>query len=130
VVGLAPAGETGSHRPDGQWAAGSPQDLPDARRPRWALAPVDGAQAIALVRDVRMACGLAGSVLWPAAALASLTDVVVRVSVLLHDLAEVAEVELRPVVLDGDHALVAAARVRLQPPRARDHPPLLRRLHG
>jgi hypothetical protein len=50
--------------------------------------------------------------------------------VLLHDLAEVAEVELRPVVLDGDHALVAAARVRLQPPRARDHPPLLRRLHG
>jgi acyl-CoA synthetase (NDP forming)/GNAT superfamily N-acetyltransferase len=130
VVGLALAEESGSHRPDGTWADGSPQDLSDARRPRWALAPVDGAQAIALVRDVRMACGLAGSVLWPAAALASLTDVVVRVSVLLHDLAEVAEVELRPVVLDGDHALVAAARVRLQPPRARDHPPLLRRLHG
>jgi acyl-CoA synthetase (NDP forming) len=130
VVGLAPAEETGSQRPDGGGADDSPQDLSDTRRPRWALAPVDGAEATALVRDVRMACGRAGPVRWPAAALDALAAVLERVSVLLHDLAEVAELELRPVVLGDDHALVAAARVRLQPRRAGDHPPLLRRLPG
>jgi acetyltransferase len=130
VVGLALAEESGSHRPDGTWADGSPQDLSDARRPRWALAPVDEEEATGLVRDVRMACGRAGPVLWPAAALDALAVVLERVSVLLHDIAEVAEVELRPVVLDGDHALVAAARVRLEPQRAGSHPPLLRRLPG
>jgi hypothetical protein len=117
VVGLAPTEETAFH-------------LPDPRRPRWALAPVDEAEATGLVRDVRMACGRAGPVLWPGAALDSLAVVLERVSVLLHDIAEVAEVELRPVVLDGEHALVAAARVRLEPQRAGSHPPLLRRLPG
>ena len=130
MVGLAPAEETGSHRPGGTWADGSARDLANVSRPRWVLAPVDGARATALVRDVQRACGRVGSVRWPAAALAALTDVVVRVSVLLHDLAEVAEVELQPVVLDGARALVATARVRLRRPQARDHPPLLRRLHG
>ena len=85
VVGLAPTEETGSHRPDGTGADGSPQDLPDARRPRWALAPVDAAEATALVRDLRMAYGRAGPVLWPAAALDALTAVLERVSMLLHD---------------------------------------------
>ena len=130
VVGLVPTEETGRHPRDGTRAHGGPQDLPDARWPRWALAPLDGAEATALVREVRMARGRAGPVLWPAAALEALTAVLVRVSMLVHDLGEVAEVELRPVVLDGDHALVAAARVRLEPPRSRDHPPLLRRLPG
>ena len=51
VVGLVPAEETGRHPRDGTRAHGRPQDLPDARRPRWALAPVDGAEATALVRD-------------------------------------------------------------------------------
>ncbi len=130
VVGLVPTEETGRHPRDGTRAHGGPQDLPDARWPRWALAPLDGAEATALVREVRMAHGRAGPVLWPAAALEALTAVLVRVSMLVHDLGEVAEVELRPVVLDGDHAQVAAARVRLDPPRSRDHPPLLRRLPG
>jgi acyl-CoA synthetase (NDP forming)/GNAT superfamily N-acetyltransferase len=130
VVGLAPTEETRSLRPEGRGGDQSPQDLPDARRPRWALAPVDEEEATGLVRDVRMACGRAGPVLWPAAALDALAVVLERVSVLLHDIAEVAEVELRPVVLDGDHALVAAARVRLEPQRAGSHPPLLRRLPG
>ena len=91
---------------------------------------MDAAEATALVRDLRMACGRAGPCCGPAAALDALAAVLERVSVLLHDVAEVAEVELRPVVLDGDHALVAAARVRLEPQRAGNHPPLLRRLPG
>ena len=87
VVGLAPAGRTGAHRV-GTQADTSSREGTDALRPRWAPAPLDGAEATGLVRD------------------------------------------LRTVVLDEDHALVATACVRLQPQRPGRHPPLLRRLHG
>lgn len=107
-------------------------DVPvEALRSRWALAPVGAAEATDLVRAVRMARGRSAPVRWSGEALRGLAAVLERLSVLLHEHPEVEHVDLCPVVLDGDHALVASARVLLAPPRTlEDHPLLLRRLHG
>jgi hypothetical protein len=103
----------------------------EARRSRWALAPVGAAEATDLVRAVRMARGRSAPVRWSGEALRGLAAVLERLSVLMHEHPEVEHIDLCPVVLDGDHALVASARVLLAPPRTlEDHPPLLRRLHG
>jgi hypothetical protein len=58
-----------------------------------------------------------------------LASLVARVSVLMAAVPEVDDMELGPVVLDGEQVLVAQARVRLAPPTPRDAVPLLRRMH-
>ena len=91
-----------------------------------------GRRPPSLVRDVRMACGRTAPVLWPAAAIERArgrSSSASRCSCTASP--EIAEVELRPVVLDGEQARwwprpgsVSSRR------RAGDHPPLLRRLPG
>ena len=98
-------------------------------RPQWALAPVGRVEATELVRAVRMAWGRTAPAPWSAVAIQRLASVIARVSVLLAAVPEVDGVELGPVVLDGERALVAQARVRLGPPPPRDAAPLLRRMH-
>jgi hypothetical protein len=86
-------------------------------------------EATELVRAVRMACGRTVPTPWSAVAIERLASLIARVSVLLAAVPEIDDVELGPVVLDGEQALVAQARVRLGPPTPRDAAPLLRRMH-
>jgi acyl-CoA synthetase (NDP forming)/GNAT superfamily N-acetyltransferase len=80
------------------------------------LAPLTGADADALIRAVRAAPLLAGH----PAGLASLRDLMLRVSQLPDHLPQVAEVELGPVVVRPDGALAAGGQVRIQPAPSAD----------
>jgi acyl-CoA synthetase (NDP forming)/GNAT superfamily N-acetyltransferase len=92
-------------------AGGAADDLAD-RAAR--LAPLTESDADNLIRAVRAAAPLFGRSGAPAADLASLRGMLLRVSQLAVDLPEVAELELSPVATGPDGALAVAGRVRIQ----------------
>ena len=92
-------------------AGGAADDLAD-RAVR--LAPLTESDADNLIRSVRAAAPLFGRSGAPAADLASLRGMLLRVSQLAVDLPEVAELELSPVATGPDGALAVAGRVRIQ----------------
>ena len=75
------------------------------------LTPLTGADADTLIRAVRAAPLLAAQ----QAGLASLRDMVLRVSQLPDHLPQIAELELRPVVVRPEGAVAVDAQVRIQP---------------
>jgi acyl-CoA synthetase (NDP forming) len=90
------------------------------------LAPLTEADADALTGSVRSSVLLHGQHGDPAAALAALRDVLLRVSRLSDDLPEIAELDLDPVIARADGAVAAGARIRVAPQVSQD--PFLRRL--
>jgi acyl-CoA synthetase (NDP forming)/GNAT superfamily N-acetyltransferase len=79
------------------------------------MAPLTGADADDLIRSVRAASLLLGRPGKPAADLASLKDMLLRVSQLADDLPQVAELDLSPVIARPDGAVPVEARIRIQP---------------
>ncbi len=90
------------------------------------LTPLTDTDAAALIRSVRAAPLLLGHRGTPAADLAALQDILMRVSRLADDLPQVAELDLNPVIARPDGAHVVDTRVRLLPAQPAD--PYLRRL--
>jgi acyl-CoA synthetase (NDP forming) len=90
------------------------------------LTPLTDTDAAALVRSIRAAPLLLGHRGTPAADLAALQDVLLRVSRLADDLPQVAELDLNPVIARSDGAYVVDTRVRVLPAQPAD--PYLRRL--
>jgi acyl-CoA synthetase (NDP forming) len=90
------------------------------------LTPLTGTDADALIRSIRAAPLLLGHRGTPAADLAALQDILLRVSRLADDLPQVAELDLNPVVARSDGAHVVDARVRLVLTQPAD--PYLRKL--
>jgi acyl-CoA synthetase (NDP forming) len=90
------------------------------------LSPLTDSDAHELVRGVRAATLLKGYRGGPAANMAALEDVLLRVSRLADDLPEVAELDLNPVIAKTEGCLAADARIRVVPAELRD--PFLRRL--
>src|SRR5271166_6033461 len=92
--------------------AGAAADVLADRAAR--LAPLTESDADNLIRSVRAAPLLLGHSGGPAADLASLRTMMLRVSQLTDDLPQVAELELSPVVARPDGALAVNGRVRIQ----------------
>ena len=92
--------------------AGAAADVLADRAAR--LAPLTESDADDLIRSVRAAPLLLGRSGAPAADLASLRGMLLRVSQLADDLPQVAELELSPVVARPDGALAVDGRVRIQ----------------
>jgi acyl-CoA synthetase (NDP forming) len=90
------------------------------------LTPLTDTDAAALVRSIRAAPLLLGYRGTPAADLAALQDILLRVSRLADDLPQVAELDLNPVIARSDGAHVVDTRVRVLPAQPAD--PYLRRL--
>jgi acyl-CoA synthetase (NDP forming)/GNAT superfamily N-acetyltransferase len=90
------------------------------------LTPLTDTDAAALVRSIRAAPLLLGFRGTPAADLAALQDILLRVSRLADDLPQVAELDLNPVIARPDGAHVVDTRVRVLPAEPAD--PYLRRL--
>jgi acyl-CoA synthetase (NDP forming) len=90
------------------------------------LAPLTEADADDLINAVRSAPLLHGHRGSPAADLAALRDLLLRVSRLTEDLPEITELDLNPVIAGPDSAVVVDARIRVAPQLAQD--PFLRRL--
>ena len=86
------------------------------------LVPLTEADADSLIRSVRAAPLLLGRSGVAAADLASLRDMLLRVSQLADDLPQVAELELSPVVAGSAGALALDGRIRLRPAKARPTP--------
>jgi hypothetical protein len=81
------------------------------------LAPLSHAQAVELVRDLRSAAGLAARRGHAASDLTALAEVVRRISALMAAVAEIAEIDLNPVLAGPGGAVVVDVRVRVcQPP--------------
>jgi acyl-CoA synthetase (NDP forming) len=90
------------------------------------LTPLTDTDAAALIRSIRAAPLLLGHRGVPAADLAALQDMLLRVSRLADDLPQVAELDLNPVIAVPDGAHVVDVRIRLLP--AEPTHPYLRRL--
>jgi acyl-CoA synthetase (NDP forming)/GNAT superfamily N-acetyltransferase len=90
------------------------------------LTPLTDTDAAALVRSIRAAPLLLGYRGTPAADLAALQDILLRISRLADDLPQVAELDLNPVIARPDGAHVVDTRVRVLPAQPAD--PYLRRL--
>jgi acyl-CoA synthetase (NDP forming)/GNAT superfamily N-acetyltransferase len=90
------------------------------------LAPLTAGDADALIDSIRSAPLLRGHHGAPAADLAALRDVLMRVSRLADDLPEISELDLNPVIARPDGAVAVDARIRVIPQPPRD--PFLRRL--
>jgi acyl-CoA synthetase (NDP forming)/GNAT superfamily N-acetyltransferase len=90
------------------------------------LTPLTDVDADRLIRSPRSAPLLLGGDGRPAADLAALRDLLLRVSRLADDLADVTELDLRPVIAGPAGVLARHARVRLAPYEPQD--PFLRRL--
>jgi acyl-CoA synthetase (NDP forming)/GNAT superfamily N-acetyltransferase len=90
------------------------------------LAPLTAGDADALIDSIRSAPLLRGHRGSPAADLAALRDVLMRVSRLADDIPEIAELDLNPVVARPDGAVAVDSRIRVLPQPPRD--PFLRRL--
>jgi hypothetical protein len=78
------------------------------------LAPLTESDAEALIRSVRAAPLLVEGAGPPAADIASLKDMLLRVSQLAEDLSQVAELELSPVVARPDGSVAITGQVRIQ----------------
>lgn len=87
----------------------------------FALAPLTGGEAPAMLLRLRMVAGLSD------AAQAAAADVLARVGTLVDDLDEVAELDLNPVICGPSGALLVDARIRIEPP-VRTPDPLVRQL--
>ena len=90
------------------------------------LTPLTEADADTLINSIRSAPLLHGHRGAPAADLAALRDVLLRVSRLTDDLPEITELDLNPVIARPDSAIAVAARIRVAPQVPQD--PFLRRL--
>jgi len=90
------------------------------------LTPLTDADADKLIRSIRSAPLLLGLDGRPAANLEALRDLLMRVSRLAEDLAEVTELDLSPVIAGPDGVVVRKARIKVAPYELRD--PFLRRL--
>jgi len=90
------------------------------------LAPLTEADADTLINSIRSAPLLHGHRGAPAADLAALRDVLLRVSRLTDDIPEITELDLNPVIARPDSAIAVDARIRIAPQVPRD--PFLRRL--
>ena len=90
------------------------------------LAPLTAGDAEALIDSIRSAPLLRGHRGSPAADLAALRDVLMRVSRLADDIPEIAELDLNPVVARPDGAIAVDSRIKVIPQPPRD--PFLRRL--
>ncbi len=90
------------------------------------LAPLTDADADELIRSIRSAPLLLGFPGRPAADLAALQELLLRISRLADDLPELAELDLNPVIARPDGLAAVDARIRLAPAGPRD--PFLRRL--
>jgi acyl-CoA synthetase (NDP forming) len=90
------------------------------------LAPLTAADADALIDSIRSAPLLHGHRGAPAADLAALRDVLMRVSRLADDIPEISELDLNPVIARPDGAVAVDARIRVIPQPPRDS--FLRRL--
>ena len=90
------------------------------------LTPVTDADADKLIRSIRSAPLLLGRSDRPAADLDALRELLMRVSRLADDVAEVADLELSPVIAGPGGVVTRRARIRLAPYEPKD--PFLRRL--
>ena len=90
------------------------------------LAPLTGSDAEDMIGSVRAAPLLLGQAGAPAADLASLKDMLLRVSQLAEDLPQVAELDLSPVVARPDGAVAVTGVIRVQAAQPADS--YLRRL--
>jgi acyl-CoA synthetase (NDP forming) len=90
------------------------------------LSPLTDTDAASMISGVRAAPLLAGHRGSPAVDTAGLADILLRVSRLVDDLPEVAELDLNPVIARPQDAHVVDVRVRIAPAIPRD--PFLRRL--
>jgi len=91
-------------------------------------APLTDIEAAELVRSLRSSPLLTGFRGAPPVDLAALEQVVLRAGRLAHDVPELAELDLNPVIAGPAGALILDAKVRLVvPPPHRD--PWLRQLH-
>jgi acyl-CoA synthetase (NDP forming) len=90
------------------------------------LAPLTEADADTLINSIRSAPLLHGHRGTPAADLAALRDMLLRVSRLTDDLPEITELDLNPVIARTDCAVAVDARIRVAPQVPQD--PFLRRL--
>ena len=90
------------------------------------LTPVTDIDADKLIRSIRSAPLLLGRDGRAAADLDALRDLLMRVSRLADDLAEVTDLELSPVIAGPDGVVARRARIRLAPYEPKD--PFLRRL--
>ena len=84
------------------------------------LAPLTDADADDLIRSARAAPLLLGRRGVPAADLASLKDMLLRVSRMADDLPQIAELELSPVIARPDGAQAVDARIRIQAAESAD----------
>jgi acyl-CoA synthetase (NDP forming)/GNAT superfamily N-acetyltransferase len=98
--------------------AGAAADVLAGRVAR--LAPLTESDADDLIRSARAAPQLLGRSGVPAADLAPLKGMLLRVSQLADDLPQVAELELSPVVARPDGALAVGAQVRIQAAESAD----------
>jgi len=90
------------------------------------LTPLTGADADAMIGELKAAPLLLGRAGSPAVDTAGLADVLVRVSRLADDLPEIAELDLNPVIAQPDGVRAVDVRVRVAPASLRD--PFLRQL--
>jgi acyl-CoA synthetase (NDP forming)/GNAT superfamily N-acetyltransferase len=90
------------------------------------LTPLTDTDSAAMIRSIHAAPLLLGHRDAPPADLPALQDLVLRVARLADDLAQVAELDLNPVIARPDGTHVVDARVRIQPTQPVD--PYLRRL--
>jgi len=90
------------------------------------LAPLTEADADTLINSIRSAALLHGHRGAPAADLAALRDVLLRVSRLTEDLPEITELDLNPVIARADGVIAVDARIRVAAMVPQD--PFLRRL--
>jgi acyl-CoA synthetase (NDP forming)/GNAT superfamily N-acetyltransferase len=90
------------------------------------LAPLTEADADTLINSIRSAPLLHGHRGAPAADLAALRDVLMRVSRLADDLPEITELDLNPVIAGPDGVVAVDARIKAAPQPPQD--PFLRRL--
>jgi acyl-CoA synthetase (NDP forming) len=90
------------------------------------LAPLTSGDADALIDSLRAAPLLRGHHGTPAADVAALRDVLMRVSRLADDIPEICELDLNPVIARPDGAVAVDARIKVVPQPPRD--PFLRRL--
>jgi acyl-CoA synthetase (NDP forming) len=90
------------------------------------LAPLTEAEADTLINSIRSAPLLHGHRGAPAADLAALREVLLRVSRLSDDLPEITELDLNPVIARPDGAVAVDARIRVAPQTPQD--PFLRKL--
>jgi acyl-CoA synthetase (NDP forming) len=81
-----------------------------------AVAPVDEAQALAMLSSLRGAAVFGGLRGQPAVDLGAVADVIVTVSELVAEHPEIGELDLNPVLADGTGCVAVDWRIRISAP--------------